>query len=278
MMMPDAPKPSSPTAIVTGGASGIGRAFAVALARSGVLVFVADRQLDGVERVVREIVGDGGQARAAVLDVRNGEQFSNLAAAVVRSAGRIDYLFNNAGIGVLGQAAGFSDADWSEVLDVNLRGVCHGIAAAYPQMIRQQRGHIVNIASLAGLVPAPLAASYTASKFGVVGLSRALRVEASRHGVRVSVVCPFIVDTPLLSGGGYSRINDDARSVTAGRPLLQRLAVHPDRLARGVLRQLARNRAVIVYPPWARLFWHADRLSPWISERVTRALMNRFLR
>jgi NAD(P)-dependent dehydrogenase (short-subunit alcohol dehydrogenase family) len=266
-----------PTALVTGGASGIGRALAMALSESGAAVFVADRQTALAEHVVCDITRGGGRAYVADLDVRNRTQFEGIVQSIVESTGRLDYLFNNAGIGVLGQASHFTHADWSDVLDVNLTGVCNGVAAAYPQMVEQRCGHIVNTASLAGLVPAPLIASYTASKFGVVGLSRALRVEAARHHVRVSVLCPFIVDTPLLGGGFYGRIHDDTQSLEKGRRFLRALAVSPQRLARRVLQQVGRNRAIIVYPGWARLLWHLDRLTPWVSERLAALLLNRWM-
>jgi short-subunit dehydrogenase len=269
--------PSSRSVLVTGGASGIGRALAVAFADSGARVFIADRQADLAKEAAREIDRHGGHACVIDLDVRNRQQFADAVDRVVRDTGQIDYLVNNAGIGVLGDAARFSAADWSDVLDVNLTGVCHGIAIAYPTMVRQKRGHIVNVASMAGLVPAPLIASYAASKFAVVGLSRALRIEASRHGVGVSVVCPFIIDTPLLQGGRYGRVNDDAQAITAWQSMLKRLAVPPEGLARRVLRDIGRNRAVIVYPGWARVFWHIDRFSPWLSERLTRGLMRHLL-
>jgi NADP-dependent 3-hydroxy acid dehydrogenase YdfG len=268
----------SPTALITGGASGIGRAMAVALSESGATVVVADRQLDLAEAVVSQITGRGGRAHVAALDVRNRQQFSEVVNVTLALTGRLDYLFNNAGIGVLGQASHYSDADWSEVIDVNLTGVCNGIAAAYPHMIQQRSGHIVNTASLAGLIPAPLTASYTASKFGVVGLSRALRVEAARHGVGVTVVCPFAVNTPILAGGGFSRINQDVERLRRRRFLLDAVAVTPDRLAHRVLRDVRRNRAIVIYPPWARLLWQLDRLSPWVFERLTTVLLNRLLR
>ena len=167
------------TALVTGGASGIGQALAVGLAETGVTVIVADRQFDRAETVVRTIRSRGGRADPAALDVRNRREFADVVTSALDRTGRIDYLFNNAGIGVLGEARHYSDDDWSEVIDVNLTGVCNGIAAVYRHIIRQRSGHIVNIASLAGLIPAPLTASYTASKFGVVGLSRVLRIEAA---------------------------------------------------------------------------------------------------
>jgi NAD(P)-dependent dehydrogenase (short-subunit alcohol dehydrogenase family) len=271
------PDNGRPVALITGAASGIGRALAIALAPK-MTVFVADRQRALAEQVVSQIRTGSGSAYAVDLDVRNRAQFGQVVDSIVEASGRLDYLFNNAGIGVLGQTDYFTDQDWSDVLSVNLSGVCHGIAAAYPHMVRQRRGHIVNTASLAGLIPAPLIASYTASKFAIVGLSRALRIEAARHDVRVSVICPFIVDTPLLTGGRYGHINADVQSVTRARPLLHALAVTPERLAAGVLPQVARNRAVIVYPGWARLAWHLERLSPWIAERVTSRLMRHFMK
>ena len=263
-----------PVALVTGAASGIGRALAIALADTTTVV-IADRQNALAGQVAFEIGQRGGCAHAVDLDVRNRAQFARIVDETVESFGRLDYLFNNAGIGVLGQANHFTDEDWSDVLGVNLTGVWNGIAAAYPHMVRRRHGHIVNTASLAGLIPAPLVASYTASKFAVVGLSRALRIEAARHGVRVSVICPFIVDTPLLAGGCYGRVKSDVDSMPRGRRLLHALAASPERLASRVLPQITRNRAVIVYPAWAKLVWHLDRLSPWLTERVTRTVMNR---
>lgn len=274
----DEPRPGPPTALVTGGASGIGRALALALADSGVMVVVADRQIDLAERVVAEITARGGRAQVAALDVRDRERFATVVRTIVESSGRLDFLFNNAGVGVLGQASHYTGADWSDVLDVNLGGVCNGIAAAYPLMVQQRFGHIVNIASMAGLIPAPLVTSYTASKFGVVGLSRALRIEAAAHGVRVTVVCPFIVSTPILSGGRYGRSNADVSALNRSRGAMHALAIAPEKLARRVLKDIARNRAVVIYPGWARLLWYLDRLSPWLTERLTRALMARLLR
>jgi NADP-dependent 3-hydroxy acid dehydrogenase YdfG len=255
--------------------SGIGRALAVAVAETGATVIVADRQLDHAETVVDTIRRRGGRAHTAALDVRNRRQFADVVAGTLDRTGRIDFLFNNAGIGVLGEVRHYSADDWSEVIDVNLTGVCNGIAAAYPQMIRQRSGHIVNTASLAGLVPAPLTASYTASKFAVVGLSRVLRIEAARHGVGVTVVCPFIVDTPLLTGGPFSRMNPDVDQLRRRRSLLHAVSVAPERLARCVLRDVARNRAIVVYPRWARLLWQLDRLSPAVADRLSAALLRR---
>jgi len=119
--------------------------------------------------------------------------------------GHIDLLFNNAGIAVGGGMADYDPEDWEDVIDVNLRGVANGVQAVYPIMIEQRSGQIVNTASIAGLIAAPSQGSYTASKHAVVGLTKALRVEAERFGVRASVLCPGVVRTPILVGGRFGR-------------------------------------------------------------------------
>jgi NAD(P)-dependent dehydrogenase (short-subunit alcohol dehydrogenase family) len=190
---------ASKVALNTGGASGIGAALAKELGRGGAEVVLADRQLDLANDVAAAIRAEG--ARLVELDVQP--------AGVQRAVGgiianqRVDYLFNNAGIGVAGEMDSYSAADWDDVIDVNLRGVAHGIQTVYPHMIRQRSGHIVNTASMAGLISAPGQGSYTATKHAVVGLSKALRIEARRHGVRVSMLCPGAVETPILTGGKF---------------------------------------------------------------------------
>jgi NAD(P)-dependent dehydrogenase (short-subunit alcohol dehydrogenase family) len=192
---------SGATAIVTGGASGIGRALSEALARRGAPVVVADRNADGAAEVARAIVAAGGSARSEALDVTDAAAVERLVDETAREHGRVDLMFNNAGIAIIGEETDVSLDDWRKVVDVNLWGVVHGIRAAYPRMVRQGSGHIVNTASLAGLSPAPFEISYTATKYAVVGLSRALRAEAAAHGVKVSVVCPGFIQNcadPLI--------------------------------------------------------------------------------
>ncbi|HEX3947790.1 MAG TPA: SDR family NAD(P)-dependent oxidoreductase, partial [Acidimicrobiales bacterium] len=137
-------------ALVTGGASGIGRALGAALAARDTTVVLADLDGPGARRVAGEL---GGSAEGAVLDVTDAEAVEALVRSVADRHGRIDLLFNNAGIGAGGPAETLSLADWRRVIDVDLYGVVHGVAAAYPLMVRQGSGHIVNTASLAGLVP-----------------------------------------------------------------------------------------------------------------------------
>ncbi|MCA9686418.1 MAG: SDR family oxidoreductase, partial [Myxococcales bacterium] len=192
--------------ILTGGASGIGRALSEELCRRGAHVLIVDRQIALAEEVVADIRARGGSAEAVELDVREAAALGACVKDFAARRGRLDYIFNNAGIGVSGESKDFDAEDWSEVIDINLCGVINGVRAAYPIMIAQGEGHIVNTASMSGLLPAPFTVSYAASKHALVGLSRSLRAEAKQYGVRVSVLCPGVIDTPMLRGGRFGRV------------------------------------------------------------------------
>lgn len=259
----------SKVAIVTGGASGIGKAIGEELAGRGCEVVLADRQLELAEEVARGIRDRGGRARGVALDVRERVAFERLAQATVEKSGRIDFLFNNAGIAVGGEMSDYEPADWDEVFDVNIKGVANGIHAVYPIMIAQRSGHIVNTASVAGLVSAPGSGSYTASKHAVVGLTKALRIEAERHGVRASVLCPGAIRTPILTGGKFGRMR--FAGATASDLLFHWERVRPmapEALARATVDAMLRNEAIIVLPRWWKAIWWLDRLSPELSMRV----------
>lgn len=140
-------------------------------------------------------------------------------------------------------------------------------------MIRQGFGHIVNTASMAGLTPVALQISYAATKYAVVGLSKSLRLEARRHGVRVSVICPGAIRTPILAGGAFGRFKPSLPSSVVATLAEQLRPIDPALLARRVLRAVARNRAVIVEPRRWRALWYLERLSPWLFERLAGLLM-----
>lgn len=263
-------------AIITGGASGIGRALGEELAHRGCEVVLADRQHALAQEVAKGIVDRGGRATAVELDVRSMPSFQAVADEVKGRAGRIDYLFNNAGIGVGGEMETYAPEDWDDVIDVNLRGVAYGIQAVYPTMRAQRSGHIINTASVAGLVPSPSEGSYTATKHAVVAMSRALRVEAETHGVRVSVLCPGPIRTPILTGGVFGRLNAEGLSEEAILKMWEKLRpMPPEELARQTLDAVARNEAIIVVPRWWKAFWYLDRLSTRLSERLSRAMLKR---
>lgn len=265
---------SGKIAFVTGGASGIGAALATKLADEGAEVWIADRQIDAAQELAQRLNNGGAKAHAIELDVRSYPAFERAVAAAVQQSGRIDFLFNNAGIGVSGEVDSYTLDDWNDVFDVNLRGVVHGIQAVYPMMIRQHSGHIVNTASMAGLIASAGTTGYTATKHAVVGLSKALRVEADRHGVQVSVLCPGVIRTPILVGGEYGRhtsVSDKEllRFWEAFRPMA------PEKFAERTLRAVLRGDAIIVVPAWWKAFWYLERLSPTLSMRAARLPLKR---
>jgi NAD(P)-dependent dehydrogenase (short-subunit alcohol dehydrogenase family) len=267
-------------AIVTGAASGIGKALSTALIERGTTVVLADIDEAGAKAAADSLhAGPPGRASGVALDVTDAEAFEELARRVSSEHGHLDFLFNNAGIGVSGLVQDLSLEHWNRVLDVNLRGVVHGVVAAYPLMIERRSGHIVNTASLAGLIPAPLLTPYAMTKHAVVGLSTSLRAEAASHGVRVSAVCPGVIDTPLLD-----KMNPDdlprVPSAPNGRQLLTASigkAYPPSALARDVLDAVARNRPLIVTPRHARIPWRLYRLSPRLVVDANPVLMRRLL-
>ncbi|GGS51276.1 short-chain dehydrogenase [Planobispora rosea] len=264
-------RPGARTAIVTGGASGIGRAVCRELSRRGVHVVAADIDAAGAERTAKEF----GCASAG-LDVTDARAVRDLVHRVRDERGRLDFVFNNAGIAVGGTADELTLDHWNRTIDVNLRGVVHGVHAAYPIMVEQGRGHIVNTASLAGLTPAPLMLPYTATKHAVVGLSLALRAEARAHGVRVSVVCPGFTDTPLLdhANPGLPQTATGAGARESATRTMGRL-YSVDSLAGDIMRGVARNRALIVAPASGRLAWRGVRLSPAAAVRVAALAVRR---
>ena len=267
---------SGKIAFVTGGASGIGAALTTKLVDGGAEVWIADRQIGAAQELAQRLNSGGAKAHAIELDVRSYPSFESAIAEAVQQSGRIDYLFNNAGIGVSGEIDSYTLDDWNDVFDVNLRGVAHGIQAVYPIMIRQHSGHIVNTASMAGLVTTPGLGSYTATKHAVVGISKALRVEAERHGVQVSVFCPGVIRTPLMTGGQYGRMNIAGVSDEEFLKFAERLRpMAPEKFAERALRAVLRGDAIIVVPAWWKTWWYLERLSPALSMRVAKVSLKR---
>ena len=237
-------------AVVTGAASGIGLAVSRRLVGVGATVVMAD--LDG-GRVGRQAAGLGRRAEPVTVDVTREAEVTALVAGAVARHGRLDFMFNNAGIGGTLPFDEGTTAHWEKIVSVNLWSAIHGTRAAYEQMRRQGAGHIVNTASISGLIPVPMQTLYNTTKYAVVGLSTSLRPEAAAHGVRVSVVCPGMVDTGIFGVPILGARDEDAKA-PAG-------AVPADRAAAAILSGVSRNRAVIVFP--AR-----DRAGEWLQRHL----------
>lgn len=250
-------------AIVTGGTSGIGRAVCLLLGRLGATVIVAGRNMERAGDVVAHIEAAGGVARAERVDVTKWEEVSALVRRTVEDYGRLDYMFNNAGVAVLGEAQDISIQDWRWVMDVNLWGVVHGTMAAYDVMRTQHAGHIVNVSSVQGIVPFAGATPYCASKHAVVGYSLGLRAEAAGFGVRVTVVCPDAVESNLVANTRTANL--PVHRVQAWASTVKH--VDTDRAAHLILRGVARNDTFVVFPARIRALWRFYRLAPalWIG-------------
>lgn len=244
-------------AIVTGGASGIGRALCEELGARGATVIVADINAEGAQQVASAIATADGRARSVHLDVSQAEKVQKLVDETVSEDGRLDYMFNNAGIAIGGEVRDMNLEHWRRIMDVNLWGVIHGTTAAYRVMLGQGFGHIVNTASAAGLIPVPMETAYAATKHAVVGLSTSLRGEAAGLGVKVSVVCPGFVRTGIYDA--VTILNADRQKVLAGIPFRKMDAA---KAARVILRGAHCNRAIITFPLHARALWWLFRLCP----------------
>jgi NAD(P)-dependent dehydrogenase (short-subunit alcohol dehydrogenase family) len=243
--------------IITGGASGIGRAVGLELARRGAVLVLSDVNIDGAEEVASAIRDSGGKATAEHLDVTDPEKVQKLVEETAAEHGRLDYIFNNAGIAVAGEVRDMSLEDWRRIVDINLWGVIHGTMAAYPLMIGQGFGHIVNVASVAGLVGIPTLASYSTTKHAVVGLSTSLRHEAAGLGVKVSVVCPGFIKTGIFDAATVLNM-DREETLAKADPV----SMDVENAALKIVRGVEKNKMIINFVLHARIAWWLHRLLP----------------
>lgn len=268
------------TAIITGGASGIGRALAMELAARGCEVILADLQLELAEVVAKEICAAGGKASAYAVDVADASAVESLVENTYERCQRLDYMFNNAGIAINGKFKDFELTDWRKCIDINLMGVVHGVRAAHKIMAKQGFGHIINTASIAGIFPWPSTIPYTASKHAIVGLSTALRAELAPGGIRVSVICPGTILTPMIEKGASQERWVGSYSKEKLEDFFQGASgMEPDLFAKKALFKISQNKSVIVLPDSYKMLWWINRLSPTLamglSQQIYKAIFKR---
>jgi NAD(P)-dependent dehydrogenase (short-subunit alcohol dehydrogenase family) len=264
-------------ALITGAERGLGRVLAMALARRGARVVASGLERDTLESLRAAIHAAGGQARALLCDVRGRGQIAAVVDAAETAFGAVDLLVNNAGITLGGDIRLVSEKDWDAVFDVNLRGAVRMVDAVLPGMLARGRGHIVNIASAAGLAAPALWIPYAASKFALVGFSEGLRAALHSRGIAVSVACPMWIQTDMLTsvepplagpppGGPAS-----SRASMAGLWLTARLRGRPmaaETVAHRIVRGIERERFMIYTHRATRLLVAARALAPDLFARL----------
>jgi len=227
------PQFSGKVALVTGAASGIGRATALAFAKAGASVLVADKEIEGGEETAALIRGTGGFAEFFRCDVSDPAQVHEMVRSVVFHFGRLDFACNNAGIeGAPAPAADYEERAWDQVLGINLKGTWLCMREEIPEMLKRGGGAIVNISSIAGIVGFQSSAAYVASKHGVIGLTRAAALDYGRLGIRVNAVSPGVIHTAMVdrfTHGDSATLARFAQATPMGR------AGKPEEIAAAVL-------------------------------------------
>lgn len=264
--------------LVTGATGGIGAATARALGREGSRLVLTDLDQTALDAFADELRAEGSQVLLArAVDLTDADAVQGFAAEVERQIGSLDVLLNIAGISIWGTIDQLREEHWRRLIDVNLMGPVHVLSAFVPAMIRAGRGgHIVNVSSAAGIFGLPWHAAYSASKFGLRGISEVLRFDLRRHGIGVSLVCPGAVATPLVEGLEVVGVDRGARSVQKVEQQFLRHAVTPDVAAAAIVKGLVRRRYWVYTSADIRFGHYAQRWFPWGYEAAMR-LLNRKL-
>lgn len=244
--------------LVTGGGSGIGRALCHQLAAAGAVVFCADIDLLKAEATAAGAKADSIFAKQ--LDVTTEEEIKFVLAEIFAQHGRVDLIFNNAGTGVIGECRDTDINDWKYAFDLNLFGVLNGSQYAYELMLKQGSGQIVNTSSLAGLIDGlAVVGPYSTTKHAVAAYTRTLHAEAKALGVKVNLVCPGVVSTPITEGSAFIKGKESYRQFS--RDTLAK-GITPERAAHHILKGVSANKAVIIFPFTAKFFLFIARIFP----------------
>ncbi|AZG84376.1 SDR family oxidoreductase [Pseudomonas syringae pv. pisi str. PP1] len=212
--------------LITGASSGIGEAAARLIAAKGANVVLGARRIERLQTLAADIEAQGGSARFCALDVTDALDMQAFADFATHAFGKIDVIINNAGVMPLSPLAALNIAEWNQMLDVNVRGVLHGIAAVLPSMQAQGHGQVINISSIGGLAVSPTAAVYCATKFAVRAISDGLRQETDK--IRVTVVCPGVVESELADSISDETARDAMKA-------FRKVALEPDAIARALV-------------------------------------------
>ena len=264
------------TVLVTGAGSGIGRETALAFARRGASLVMCDLNDAGLEQTAAGIRALGCSVFARQVDVADRNAVREFAAAVHQQVEAVDILMNNAGVGLGGGFLHTELGDWDWIVGINLMGVVHGCHFFIPAMVKRGvGGHVINVASAAAFTATEALAAYSTTKFAVLGLSEALRDELTPHRIGVTAVCPGVINTPITQSARLR--GPDATPAARERMvrIYERRNYGPDKVARGILKAVQRNRAVAPVSPEAWLMYYLKRCVPGVVARLNRSLAAR---
>lgn len=255
--------------LITGAASGIGRAAALAFARRKATLLLCDIDSAGLESLRQEVVATGGECFTYKMDVTDANAVAELATRIHTAQGALDVLINNAGVGYLGR---FLDSDlphWRRVLDINLMGVVHGCHAFIPRMIEAGGPRrVLNVASAAALFPSPSMAAYAASKHAVYGLSEVLKMELSDTQVGVTTVCPGVINTPIVANRKNIAASVGPEQIERLQDYYRRKGCSPERVAEGMVQAVLKGNDLLLVGPFAQLIFQLRRLSVGLLRRI----------
>ncbi len=231
---------------LTGAASGIGRATALAAARRGADLYLTDIDAEGLERAAAEIGVAGRVSYARAIDIRDHDAIVAVAEEIHAAHGSMDVVMNVAGVSTWGTIDKLEHSDWQQMIDVNLVGPIGVLECFVPPMIAAGRGgHVVNVSSAAGLFGLPWHAAYSASKFGLRGVSEVLRFDLRRHGIGVSLVCPGGVRTPLVESVNIVGVDPESPRIRKLKERFEKRAVSPEHVAEKIVEGIEKNRYMV---------------------------------
>ncbi|MBI4516163.1 MAG: SDR family NAD(P)-dependent oxidoreductase [Deltaproteobacteria bacterium] len=259
--------------LVTGAASGIGKATALACARRGASLAICDVNESALAETERELRALGREVLARRVDVASRHDLHEFAAAVHAQVEAVDILMNNAGVALGGGFMDTSLEDWDWIVGINQWGVIHGCHFFVPAMVKRGRGgHVINVSSTAGFVAAEALLAYSTTKFAVLGLSEALRDELYRDHIGVTAVCPGVINTPITQSARLRGIQAGPEARERMIALFRRRNYPPERVAENLLKAVQRNRAVAPISPEAWFAYYTKRLAPWLVAWMNRKL------
>jgi NAD(P)-dependent dehydrogenase (short-subunit alcohol dehydrogenase family) len=248
--------------LITGGASGIGQATALRFAREGAHIVLADVNEKGLKDTAEQIEALGRKALPLRTDVSRREEVEEMSRKALEEFGRVDILMNNAAVALFAEIKDTGLSDWEWIMNINLWGSIYPLHYLLPQMVERKSGHIINVASWAGILGTPSCGAYTTAKYGLVGMSEVLRAELRRFGIGVTAVCPGIVKTNIMDAAKMKGYREEFREKA------KMLGNTPERVAKKIVRAVKKNRALVL-TDFAIFAYNAKRLSPALGRLIT---------